>query len=160
MKRRFSSLTRRPAALLEVIIAFALVALCVLPLIYPHVFILRSEKRFIDEAMLDHRVNLFYADIMQKLYQKEIPWNDIMGGKEIPIVLDKDSSLTAKTEFPFKGTYRFQKVRMKESDDAAHSVHLLKLIMTFTPEPGYFPGKNVKPLVYEYQVMIERKQKE
>lgn len=78
-------LRRRPILLLEVLICFALIALCALPLIYPHVFMLRSEKQYVNAIELDHFVNILFIDTLQKMYQNEISWAQIEGGKRIPI---------------------------------------------------------------------------
>lgn len=157
---------RRPIVLLEVLIAFALVALCVLPLIYPHVFILRSEKKFVSTVELDHLVNLLYADRLQKLYQNEIPWSDIENGKEIPIDIALLNSLDYKEDLPFTGTYQFVKVRQKPPKPADTTVYLYDLTFTFLPKPGLFLEKapkdrgdvkvNPDQITYKYQVAIER----
>lgn len=151
------SVIRRPILLLEVIIAFALVALCVLPLIYPHVFILRSEKQFVSEVELDHRVSLIYADIMEKLYRKEIPWQDIIGQKETPIDLSGGSRKDEKGTLPYKGSYKFVKYKQKAKDEESHNMYLFRLIFSFQPVEGLLQDKDRKPLTYEYLIPIERK---
>lgn len=151
---------RRHVALLEVLIAFALVALCALPLIYPHVFILRSEKKFISTVELDHVVNLLYADLLQKLYQNEISWQDIENGKEISI---EDSSLEAihqKEKLLFNGTYKFTKIRQKPPAPAENTAYLLSLEFNFKIKPGFFLEKDLKDktpvITYKYLIPLER----
>lgn len=155
--------SRRPVILLEVLIAFALVALCVLPLIYPHVFILRSEKKFIATVELDHLVNHMFADILQKLYQNEIPWQDIESGREIPIDETWLEHLGYKQMLPFTGTYQFIKARQKPDKPAEVTAYLFRLEFTFTAKPGFFLEKDLKDdnpeISYNYQIAVERIQK-
>jgi len=146
MKREkivFHRIVRLPIVLLEVLIAFALIALCILPLIYPHVFILRSENKFISSVELDHFVNLLYADTLQKLYQNDIPWQDIERGVEMPI----DPQLVQEKgfkNFPYTGSYKFSKVRKKTNQDTGKGAYLMALTYTFTTKPGFFLEKDLK----------------
>ena len=148
---------RHSVLLLEVIIAFALVALCVLPLIYPQIFILRSERQFINEVQLDHKVNILYGDIMEKLYRQEIPWQDIVDEKVFPIDLSLGGKSEEKKEIHYKGSYKFIKKKQKAPDDSPHNVYVYRLIFSFQPNEGMLLEKNQKPLVYEYLIPIERK---
>lgn len=137
---------RQPAILLEVLIAFALIALCFLPLIYPHVVILRSEKKFISTVELDHYVNLLYADHLQKLYQNDIPWQYIENGAVIPIELPKD--------LPFSGHYQFIQEKKKKSKDLNQIVYIFNLYFVFVPKPGYFMEKKSENLTYKYKYRL------
>lgn len=163
----FLRFRRRPIVLLEILIAFALVALCILPLIYPHVFILRSEKRFISTVELDHFVNLLYADRLQRLYQNEIPWQDVENGKELPIDASILESMKYSGNLPFLGTYQFVDIRHKPRKPEDRTVYLFNLIFTFLPKPGFFLEKQAKTeeaierekIIYKYQVAVERRLK-
>ena len=150
--------TRHSIVLLEVLIAFALVALCALPLIYPHVFILRSEKKFISTVELDHLVNLLFADILQKLYQNEIPWQDIESGKKIAIESSWLKSLDYKQELLFTGDYHFIKLRQKPSTPGDKNAYIFSLEFVFIPKSGLFLEKNTEKsnIVYHYELPIER----
>lgn len=153
------SLFRRPIMLLEVLIAFALIVMCALPLIYPHVFILRSEKKFVSTVELDHFVNLFFVNMLQRLYQNEVPWQEIEGGKPQPIDDAALQSIGYGENLPFQGTYRFQELRKKISEDGEHSAYIFKLILDFAPKKGAFLEKQSDSYKYEYHVVVERKVK-
>jgi hypothetical protein len=154
MKTHLYHLIRRPVALLEVMIAFALVVLCAIPLIYPHVFILRAEKQFVAESALDHQVNLQYADVMQKLYQNLIPIEEILEGKEFPLPLGVRTE--DGTPLSFNGSYHFEVVKKKESSEKKHNAYLLRLVFQFTPDMGVFVEKSSKPITFEYLVPLEK----
>lgn len=145
-------LHRRHIVLLEVLISFALVALCALPLIYSQVMILRSEREFTQVVDLDHAVSLLFANHLQKLYLKEISWTDIQSKKEFPIddLMLKESGVTR--DLPFNGVYKFEEKMHKPPKQTEDVVYLYKLIYTFTPKYG-----KANPYKYDYLVTIEYK---
>jgi len=150
---------RRYIMLLEVLIAFALVAFCAIPLIYPHVFILRAEKQFVATVELDHLVNLLFVDTLQKLYQNEIPWSVIESKKPQPIDDTALKPLGYENNLPFTGTYRFIKRKSKISTEKDHSVYWFALTFTFIPKKGAFVKNTQDELSYTYEVIVERKEK-
>jgi len=157
-RQKFHRIKFHSVMLLEVMIAFALVALCALPLIYPHVFILRSEKEFISTVELDHLVSLLYANRLQKLYMREISWSDIESHKEFPVDEALLDAVDHKKPLSYQGSYHFVEVKQKPSKPIDKTVHFLKLIFTFKPKEGsFFAEKRTKPLEYQYNVIIERK---
>lgn len=142
--------------LLEVLIAFALIVLCALPLIYPHVFILRSEKKFVSSVELDHYVNLLFVDTLEKLYLNEISWAVIEGGKP-QIIEDIGNHLMSDgNPLPFDGTYQFVEERKKVSKEGEHSAHIFKLTYSFVPKKGVFLEKAPEKYTYVYRIVIER----
>lgn len=165
-ERMMKMCKKRHLILLEVIIAFALVALCVLPMIYPQVFILKSEREFVDTIELDHVVNLLYADRLQKLYLNEIGWDEIEEGKrsEIPEILLQE--IAHKRDFPFKGSYEFH-IEKRKPPQPEDRIYLVKLSFRFKPKKETksskadteSPSKKIKELTYEYQIFIERRPK-
>lgn len=128
---------RRPFMLLEALLAFALVVLCVLPLIAPHVGMLKAERKFIQKVDLDHTVNLLYASILEQLYKNSIDWNVLTQGQPVPIP-------------GYEGHYQFKVENYKPLDETAN-YHLYLLNLTFT-----FEQKNEKPLEYLYKVFVVR----
>ncbi len=140
--------------LLEVMIAFALVVLAVLPLIYPHFYIYQQQRAFVNKIDLDVAVNLIYVNLMQKLHQNEMPWGDIKNGKITSIDSTFLEGIGYSKTFPYEGTYQFQMIKSKEN--AQYALHLVGLVMRFNP-------KNIKAdekepdkgqLIYKYEVFI------
>lgn len=160
MKILFST-NRRPIVLLEVLIAFALVALCALPLIFPHVFILRSEKKFTASVELDHATHLLYAYLLERLYQNDIPWADIETGKELPIDHTLFEAAGYKKSLPFNGSYKFTILKQRPPHPTDSAAYLFDLEFTFVPKYEFFLEKNAETdhdkIFYNYQVAIERK---
>lgn len=156
---------KRPLILLEVLIAFALVVLCVLPLIYPQVYILRSEREFVETIELDHAANLLYGNRLQKLYLNEIDWGEIEGEKPIPITEAMMSESGIKREFPYKGEYQFFIIKRKPPKPEDH-LYLVRLIFSFTStKKNKKLNKNgkesdeSKKLTYAYDIFIEKRPK-
>jgi hypothetical protein len=151
---------RRPILLLEVLIAFALVALCVLPLIFPHVFILRSEKKFNATVELDHVTNLLYANILEKLYQNDIPWSDLENEKPFSIDHVLLEAAGYKKPLAFTGTYQFTLIKQKPSKPVDKTAYIFELTLKFTPKPGLFlekaSTKDQDSITYTYKIALGR----
>lgn len=145
--------------LLEILIALALVAFCALPLVYPQVYILKSERKFIDTVELDHFVNLLFANRLQKLYLNEIPWSTIESGRPQHIDENILNEMEYKEGLPFDGTYQFSIIKRKPREPAERTLFLVKLLFAFTPKKSKEVDKEAK-YVYEYEIFIERQQKQ
>lgn len=154
---------KRHVILLEVLIAFALVALCILPLIYPQVFIFKSEKGFIEAVELDHVVNLLYSDRLQKMYLNEIGWAEIEGEKPVPITEEMLREIGYKGEFPYKGQYQFS-ISKRKPPPPEDRLYLVQMNFAFAPKnspSGKQDSEKTKhdELTYSYLIFIERRPK-
>ena len=142
---------KSPFLLLEVLIAFTLVALCVLPFLYPHFYMIKSEKEFVKEVELDRVANLVFADIYEKLYKNEIPWDTIK---------DKSASPLNSVELQrlgMQGEYHFEEFREKNGKKEAQTYYWVKLMLSFSPRNS---GNTARKLLkYEYDLFIERQLK-
>jgi hypothetical protein len=147
---------RRYVVLLEVLIAFALTVMCALPLIYSQVFIVKSEKNFLDVVQLDHAANLLYAEMLQKLYERKIPLDAILNSKESELEEDLLEHAGWPRALPYKGTYQFVLKLKKPPEPEEKELMLYRLILTFTPKKE---KKEMAPLKYEYLVFIEHRLK-
>jgi hypothetical protein len=148
-------------SLLEVLIAFVLIVLCILPLVYPHVAMYQSQMRFIREIELDHVVNLLYAKVLEKLYMNSISWNSLEQ-QVFPI----DTALLNEIQFDrplhYIGSYNFfeAKPRFKPKKKGAPlSIYLYHLTFNFLPkefEKSPEEIKKKKTIKYQYDVFIVR----
>ena len=163
---------KRHQSLLEVLIAFALVALCVLPLIYPHVAMFKAQNTFIRKVDLDHVVNLLYAKILEKLYMNSIPWNDIE-----QTVFPVDAGLLGEIQYDkplyFSGSYNFSEPWpvtdpkypypvFKPNTPGPYSLYLFKLTFNFLPQEFAKATDEVKQqnnIKYQYNVFVVRDQR-
>ena len=143
--------TRRHSLLLEVLISFAIIALCILPLLYPHIYILKAQQEMIRTVELDHVVNLIYANTLEKLYLNQISWDAIESKKEIPIDPEQVKSCGFGCPLPYTGTYQFVEIKHKPKKITEKALYLFELVFKFEKAGG----KDKKE--YKYKVLIERK---
>jgi len=140
--------------LLEVLIAFALVVMAVLPLIYPHIYIYQQQRAFINKIDLDIAVNQIYVNLAEKLHRNEIPWGDIEHKRVAAIDTKLLEGTAFEKSFPFEGTYQFEIARRKKNPQ--YALNLVKLTIDFKPKSLSKSSKEeeVKSLVYTYEVFI------
>lgn len=149
--------SRRPILLLEVMIAIALIVMAAIPLIYPHLYLLRMQRHFMDKVELDHVVNLHYIEVLEKMYKnEEITWASVLNGIEFTIPQEKISSDSYDRPLPFKGTYRFKVDNYKPKGDggAALTLYLIGLDYSFSPLNQDPSEENT--LRYHYDLFVVR----
>lgn len=125
--------SKRHMILLEVLISLAIIALCILPLLAPHLAMLKQQRKFINEMKLDHAVHLFYIDVLELLQQNKISWAQIEGKEVIPISEDMWERVGETNNFGLKGSFRFDDIKHKSNDKTQWAAHLLSLTFTFEP---------------------------
>ncbi len=161
LKSKLLILKRHFQSILEVLIAFVLIVLCILPLIYPHVEMYKSELRFLKKIELDHSVNLIYAKILENLYMNTYLWSDLDHRiYEIDQELLKNSHIEEKLNYI--GTYNFfeEKPRFKPKDKSAPlTIYLYKLTLNFVPAEwakSSLEERAKHTLKYQYDVFVVR----
>lgn len=147
--------------LLEVLIAFVLIALCMIPLISPQTFILTQQKKFIQELEVNHVVNLAYADIIERLYKNEIPWNSIIQGNEFEVDETMLQRLKYSKKIPYRGYYAFSEIIHKPTEDTPRKLYLFNLNFQFVPQVQGSGSKSQEPLIpgtlkFHYEVFVIR----
>lgn len=145
------SLKKRYVSLLEVLIAFMIVAMCIFPLLYPHVAMFKDQAQFVNQIRLDHTINQIYADVYQKLEENQIPWGSIEQSQTFPVDLSKTTP-----SLPYKGHYQFKIDSTKPSGPSPISFN--KIMLNF-----YFwdaNASNETPPKYQvsYKIFIARNQ--
>lgn len=154
--------TRRYSLILEVLIAFAIIVLCILPLLYPHVGVLRAQQEMMTTVQLDHLVNLLYGKTVEKMYLNEIPWSTFHSDKPIPIDAEMIKAVGIKEEIPYKGSYRFVEVKHKPKklEPGDKALYLYKIIYEFVPlnkkKTNNKDEENKKNKTYEYQFVAQK----
>lgn len=144
-----SKKSRRHILLLEVLIAFALVVLCIFPLIAPHVFILKAQYEFNDKIILDQKISQFYAQTLEKIYKNEIPWSAFEQETHFPI---EKEQLGMDAHFDYSGTYHFKIVRQKGKEKQPFNANVVTLTISLVPTIKQEDSmKSSKALNYEYR---------
>lgn len=148
--------SRRYIILLEVVIAMAIVALCILPLLSPHLVMLQQQRKFIKEMNLDHTVHLLYVDVLEQLQQNRITWAQIEKKENIPITDDVWNRIGEVNSSGMRGSYRFDEVLHKENEVTLWAAHLLSLTFTFQPENCTDEECQKQRRVFPYTVYVLR----
>jgi len=130
-----------PLLLLEVLIALALVALLVLPLLAPQVYLVKFERQFLYDIEADRLASEIFADVVQSLFEGDLTLAEIQD----PAPRVVRYSLLA--DFPYEVTYRFDKGKSKEKNDEA-SYHLISVIIEM------FENKKLK-FSFPYSLFLE-----
>lgn len=158
----FYSLKKRHVLLLEILIALAIIAMCILPLLYPHATILNQQQRFLKKTTLDHTVNLLYVDVLEQLQKNQIPWSAIQSHAQIPINEDMLQRAGFKNPFPFNGTFRFDEKPHEKSGEPSVKgnkntgwyVYKLNVTFVFTPKDSKKEGEK---FIFPYRLSLLRK---
>lgn len=118
--------SKRPFLLLEVLISFMLIVLCILPLLAPHVAIYKEQKQFINRIELNNRINLLYVDILEKMHKGEITLAEIIN----------QSSFSYPVTPSLNAIYTFSLAKEKKRNKEGFNVHLAKLEILTQPIHG------------------------
>ena len=87
---------KRAFTLLEVLVAFLLIAIAIIPLLAPYPYMLKKQKAFLKELEIDRLANIYYVDLLAKILKKEIDISPNNAG-----------IIELKTPQPFQVTYLF-----------------------------------------------------
>lgn len=153
---------RRPILLLEVLIAFAIIVLCIFPLIYPHAAMAKAQREFIKKIELDHVVTLLFAQIYQDLLTNKIEWSDIESKRKFEITPQNLQKLNHDKSLPFTGYYRFEPVihKPKSQTPQETTAYIYDLTFKFYPQPKNkkitLKGRSKMSLKYKYKVFVLR----
>lgn len=121
---------RRPTLILEVLIAFALVSLCGLPLLYPTFKAARMQTDHYRTLQLNARADTAFAAIRNRLYENDIPWEAFSAGTINPRIyhgtLDGATyQLYADQRWPRRAATRHRLLCIDiQVDDQTHSYSL------------------------------------
>lgn len=145
--------------LLEVLIAFAIVALCAIPLILPHAVMLKAQRQFVRKMELDHAVNLLYGNALEKLYLNKINWTDII--LQNPFEITSETLREAHYDKPlsYSGSYHFMEDKHKPEKLGNYNLFQFTLLFSFLPNEFKNSKDEVKQknkVDYKYKVFIVR----
>lgn len=143
--------------LLEVLIAFVIVVLCAIPLIYPHTAMLKAQNQFVRKMELDHAVNLLYGHVVEKLYLNKFNWNDInMTAFDVTDEMLKEAHYDKPLQY--QGSFAFIEENHKPKEIGNYNLYQYNLVFTFIPNE-LKNKKELKPedkLTYRYTVFLVR----
>jgi len=107
-------------------------------LISTHTEIYQAQRNFLEQSVIDIELNTHYSTLLERLYKREIPWEQIANHEKVPI-----EPLPAR----WKGTYHFEKAYSTESTGA----YLEKVVYEMV-----HPSRQ-KPLIVNFYVILMRR---
>ncbi len=143
---------RRCFTLIEVLISFMIIVMCILPLLYPHSFILREQSSFLQKIDQDHTVNLLYGKILERLYTKEISFGELTRGQEFGITDDFIRSVGGTPDSRLKGKYFFTVEKSKSNEEKTETAFLIRLTFVFYDRDN--PDNKGKTFTYPYKIFV------
>lgn len=130
--------------MLEVLIAFALIALCAIPLIYPHVSMVKVQKESINKMKVNHAAKLILVNVLEKMHKGTISLNDIQEEKIFEVTADELKEITG-----YNATYQFITAVHKERDATGFTVHKADLLLNFISKTN-----PTKKLIFEQKIFF------
>ncbi len=143
---------KRGFLIIDVLIAFAIFSLCILPLLAPHFLILRSEIDSLRTAQLERWADSSYADVKELLYEREIPWRDLQLGYQHDL-----RGLASVTTGPNELTYyrrHFEIRGRKQYTKTKRNYRLLEIEIFFTEEKDPRQHRHGQ---YSYMLFLKRR---
>lgn len=147
--------------MLEVLIALAIVAVCILPLLAPQAEILKQQKKFIQTMSVDHAVNLLYVDVLDQLQHNSIPWQAIKEHTNIPVDESMRKRIGDALPRHFTGTFRFDEHvmpsgRLSVKGNKAEGWFIYRLVLTFV-FTSTTEARNPEKFIFPYEVCVLRR---
>lgn len=156
IRKKSFFLQKRSILLLEVMIAIALIVLAAIPLIYPHVYLLRAQRHFLEKIELDHAVNLHFVNLMEQLYLNKISWAAVVNEEEFSFSNDTFREMGYKSPFPFQGSYRFKVEKHKPKGESESTLTLYLLDLDYSFHLKKQPSNSDYRLNYHYNLFVVR----
>lgn len=149
-------ISKRPVLLLEVMIAISLIVMAAIPLIYPHIYLLKAQRHFMNKVELDHVVNLLYVDAVERMYKNEITWTSILNTLEFEVDAEDLRRIGYTKPVSFKGVYRLKDEihKPKDEEDTPLRLYLISLDYQFYPKKEKPTEENI--LNYHYDIFLVR----
>jgi hypothetical protein len=152
MYRKYSYL------LLEILIGFSILSMCVLPLARNPYFFFQTELKSLEQIELCRLAEHHLADVMHKLYINEIPWEKVSKLEESKSLISQvqenkknelDNGLLSKVPFQIH-IWSIKKKVDKNNDE----YHLVNIDVSFFPH--WKKHNKKKPQVFSYKVLLKK----
>ena|GEM_PF-6812869 len=144
--------------LLELIIALTLVVLCVLPYLRIPSGVVREELLFIQRLALQHVSDRTCALVKERIYTKELSWEQICHPKEKKVLVMEDVvSLPVKELAQQRYSRRCYLYSTGKKGPNNEEYRLVTIKIVFKRIPGklsFFSNQSKKPLRFAYQFFI------
>lgn len=151
------SKSKRHFQLLELMVAIFILLICVGPVMSIFTSIYRHQQEIIRENHRDHLKNMAHAKVIEHLYKKMIPLEDILQGK--PITIADPELLASLRQFSYEcqGTFSIIKPDLKKQERPNKYLCKLQLTMKDVSKRAQKITNSPLEKTYEYHVFIDAK---
>lgn len=141
---------KRPFQLLEVLVAMALLLVCVVPILQSQVALYQNERAAIADHQVEEIAKFAASDLLLRLFRREIPWEEVTSGESYPLAtfFDGETFAPELPQIPYEGSYAFSIENDKER------ATYLACTMTFTPTAGG------KPRLFTFRTCVQHTEEE
>ncbi len=148
--------------LLELIIGLTLVVLCVLPYLRIPSGVVSEDFLFLQRLALQHVSDQTCAHVKERIYTKELSWEQICHPKEKKILIVEDVvSLPIKELAQQRYSRRCYLYSTGKKGPNNEEYRLVTVKIIFKRNPGklsFFSNQSKKPLRFAYQFFIAQEQ--
>ncbi|MCB1136029.1 MAG: hypothetical protein KDK78_07165 [Chlamydiia bacterium] len=143
----FNRPKRRPFLLLEILIAVALCALALIPLLQPHFAVLAAQRDIQRELRFEQEADRLFAVVLEDLYENRVSWSAIQDGTNSVI----DSPIVREARY--EGIARIEIIASKGKEGDAvgaqpHNLLLVYLLIQPSEEESKRPVYSYEQKVY------------
>lgn len=147
---------KRHFQLLEVMVAAFIILICAVPALKIFTTIYVEQKEVVRENQRDHIARLIHANMIEQLYKRAIPLEEVLGEGEKPVADPQLQKLL--NHWAYQGTYAFSdaKAYIKKGEEKA-SKYLVKLTITLNDASNRKKDKKspTPTQTYDYTVYID-----
>lgn len=145
-------------SLMEVMISFILILLCLVPLIYPNLAMYQEQSKFTQKIKLDHAVTVLYGNLLEQLHRRAIPFDLLIQNTPTPLPIAPESFKNAGIDpatFPYDISVTAQKVHMKGHIKGRYIAALVEITYLFTKKNIKAEDKKKEsPIRFSYKIPL------
>lgn len=136
---------KRPYLLLELLIAFALLTACLLPLTQNPLTMVGKEREMLQELELTREADLLFADVKQRLYTNKISYENLTRSEETLKLFKLELGKNYTKEF--NREIRFRASAKPKKGKAGEDIRLVKVHIVFVSKKKQ-KKKNTQKFIY------------
>ncbi|MCE2982463.1 MAG: hypothetical protein LW832_02740 [Parachlamydia sp.] len=130
MRNCIKKKSKRHFQLLEVLIAIFLIVICALPAMHIFTKIYEGQTKGLRINQRDHLTHLIHAKIVEKLYKQEIPFEEILAGKQEKF---EEASLKGELDkLQYEASYKIKFIdpaKEKKQQEASELIGEIAIVM-------------------------------
>lgn len=151
-----AAVRRSPFLLLEVMIAFGILALSAIPLVYPHLMILKEERALIHELEMDFAAQNLIGDLLVELHENRVPFRLIEDAGAFELAKTKWVSVGIPEEALERAFVSFEE-KHKPKEPSSSTLYIVKAALHLVYAPAYKERAKRSEMSYPFSFIVLRK---